>query len=397
MCSSQANASLLNIIRQADNFPNFHTAYPERHPINGKRIEPIGVVPAQLMNEIKGEKGLQMFSIVKKLSEKEKAEKRKIDEKRREKKAASDDIEEASSDLKDVSVDDKEKGKSKGKKKEDYKIVILAIFFSDEVNARGVEGRFEVMARLVEGWRDQKKFGYALKKWTGEKISVYASAYSAIWQKDKELKAAARKPFGNVVLEIERSAAPIFGFTVPNVHLIAHQGEGGDVRIWVQKHVDIDKDGQSREKFNTSVTLSGAVPAGKTPFEAAVTAAHEDAGWTEDFTKAHMKNTGMVSLFQIAKWGGLVPGTYVYDLRLPSEDSIGYQVPKSSDESTTFQSLSISEVFAALNKNEFRPTSAAVMVDFLIRHGHITPENEPNYAKIIRRLHRRTGIAGPGH
>ncbi|WWC67077.1 uncharacterized protein I206_100984 [Kwoniella pini CBS 10737] len=401
MSSSEKTQSLLNIIRQADNFPNFSTGYPERHPINGKRliplylsqkdfqnkIEPIGILPAIFINEIKNEKGLKILSIMKKLNEKEKSEKRKIKEEQKKSKNSNEDKSKQQNEI------TKGKEKEKEKRKEDYKITVLAIYFSDEVNAKGVEGRTEVMARLVDRWKNEKKFGYALKAWTGEKISIYASTRSLFWQKDKELKNKARKPFGNVAFEIERAAAPIFGFTTLGVDLIAYQDEGDKFGVWVRK---LENDSQqSKGRYRTVNTVSGAIAAGKTPLDAVIVAAREEAGWAEELIKSNAKTAGLISLFQISKWGGLLPCCdYVYDLKLPSEDP---QTPKKVGEDNAFQLLSISELFSALENNEFTPNSSAIIIDFLIRHGHITAENEPNYLEIIRRLHRRTGIAGPGH
>jgi hypothetical protein len=34
------------------------------------------------------------------------------------------------------------------------------------------------------------------------------------------------------------------------------------------------------------------------------------------------------------------------------------------------------------------------MIDFLIRHSILTPENEPNYQEICRRLRRDLGLPG---
>nr|XP_019014260.1 uncharacterized protein I206_00342 [Kwoniella pini CBS 10737]OCF53041.1 hypothetical protein I206_00342 [Kwoniella pini CBS 10737] len=400
MSSSEKTQSLLNIIRQADNFPNFSTGYPERHPINGKRliplylsqkdfqnkIEPIGILPAIFINEIKNEKGLKILSIMKKLNEKEKSEKRKIKEEQKKSKNSNEDKSKQQNEI------TKGKEKEKEKRKEDYKITVLAIYFSDEVNAKGVEGRTEVMARLVDRWKNEKKFGYALKAWTGEKISIYASTRSLFWQKDKELKNKARKPFGNVAFEIERAAAPIFGFTTLGVDLIGTclcfqriDSEYGLMYRIVTAYQD------EGDKFGT---VSGAIAAGKTPLDAVIVAAREEAGWAEELIKSNAKTAGLISLFQISKWGGLLPCDYVYDLKLPSEDP---QTPKKVGEDNAFQLLSISELFSALENNEFTPNSSAIIIDFLIRHGHITAENEPNYLEIIRRLHRRTGIAGPGH
>ena len=35
-----------------------------------------------------------------------------------------------------------------------------------------------------------------------------------------------------------------------------------------------------------------------------------------------------------------------------------------------------------------RPAMRLVMADFLIRHGAITPDNEPDYERIIRAMHQ---------
>lgn len=34
------------------------------------------------------------------------------------------------------------------------------------------------------------------------------------------------------------------------------------------------------------------------------------------------------------------------------------------------------------------------MIDFLIRHGHVTPESEPAYLDIVRRLRRDLDLPG---
>jgi hypothetical protein len=43
----------------------------------------------------------------------------------------------------------------------------------------------------------------------------------------------------------------------------------------------------------------------------------------------------------------------------------------------------------ALAEGQFKPNCAMVMIDFLIRHGILTVENEGNYLEILSRLHRR--------
>lgn len=42
-----------------------------------------------------------------------------------------------------------------------------------------------------------------------------------------------------------------------------------------------------------------------------------------------------------------------------------------------------------MHQGLFMPFAALGLIDFLIRHGYITPEKEPEYMEIINRLHIR--------
>jgi len=59
------------------------------------------------------------------------------------------------------------------------------------------------------------------------------------------------------------------------------------------------------------------------------------------------------------------------------------------------QLLSIPEVLNALHNGEFKPNCGLIIVDFLMRHGIITPETEPNYIEISWRTHRRLAVGVP--
>ncbi|KAJ2909958.1 hypothetical protein GGI21_001355, partial [Coemansia aciculifera] len=81
---------------------------------------------------------------------------------------------------------------------------------------------------------------------------------------------------------------------------------------------------------------------------------------------------------------GLQPEThYVLDLELPSDF-----VPVPMDgEVESFQLLSVDETLEQLKRGDFKPDCVVCAVDFLIRHGVITPDNEPDYLAIIDSLH----------
>lgn len=59
------------------------------------------------------------------------------------------------------------------------------------------------------------------------------------------------------------------------------------------------------------------------------------------------------------------------------------------------QSTSIPVILNALHTGKFKKESVSILVDFLIRHGIVTPENEPNYVQIRCRLVRNLGLAVP--
>jgi hypothetical protein len=80
---------------------------------------------------------------------------------------------------------------------------------------------------------------------------------------------------------------------------------------------------------------------------------------------------------------------YVYDLEVP-EDLI---LKPNDDEVEEFYLMPIDQVEEAIQNKEFKPNSAVVMLDFFIRHGIISPENEPNFVEIITRMHRRLPVA----
>lgn len=89
--------------------------------------------------------------------------------------------------------------------------------------------------------------------------------------------------------------------------------------------------------------------------------------------------------------GGLVKPemVHVYDMEV-AEDV----VPKPhDDEVKEFYLMTPDETKKALFRQEFKTNSAAVMIDFFIRHGIITADNERDYPEMNMRLHRTLPFA----
>nr|XP_019048450.1 hypothetical protein I302_02222 [Kwoniella bestiolae CBS 10118]OCF27380.1 hypothetical protein I302_02222 [Kwoniella bestiolae CBS 10118] len=224
-----------------------------------------------------------------------------------------------------------------------------------------------------------------------ERFPIYASPRSTQWAGSQQ---DAKKPFGNIAFEVERAATPILGCTALGVHMTAYEGEGDEMKIWVPRR----SANRIRSPLKYDSSVAGGLPLGLTPLAALVTECEEEAGWPEQLIKNHVRWVSYLIEDISHQHTALTRELYVYDLKLPPTSSDEYQPPKPNDEEVeSFQLLSIPEVISALKQNEFKPTSAVVTIDFLIRHGFITPENEPNYSEILRRIHRRSGIAGPGY
>jgi hypothetical protein len=139
-------------------------------------------------------------------------------------------------------------------------------------------------------------------------------------------------------------------------------------------------------------TVAGGVAFGEGPFECIVREGDEEASLPEDLIRNKAVHCGCISYIGLndPKGGGetglIAPDImYVYDLELPED-----MVCKQNDEEVKeFYLMTIDEVKESLAEAEFKTNSALVMIDFFIRHGILTAENEKNYAEIIARLHRR--------
>lgn len=145
-------------------------------------------------------------------------------------------------------------------------------------------------------------------------------------------------------------------------------------------------------------TVGGGIATGEDRFESLVRECQEEASFPEALVREKVSSHDAVTYTYIrdSRCGGesgmVQPECeYVYDLELPAD-----VIPKPNDtEVEAFYLWTVEEVQERMKKGEFKPNCALVMLDFFIRHGILTKDNEENYDEIKRRLHRNLEFPGP--
>jgi len=215
-----------------------------------------------------------------------------------------------------------------------------------------------------------------------------------------------------VVFSVERAASALFGVVTYGCHMTCYvrsrrKWSGGDVDGWGEPEereaeeeeeevmkVWVPRRARSKQTYGGMLdnTVAGGVATGETPLESLVREAHEEASLPEEMVREKARAVGTVTYFHIrderagGETGLLQPECqYVYDMELP-EDVLP---DPSDDEVEEFRLMSVQEVREGLAKGEFKPNCALVLLDFFVRHGILTAENEEDYVEIVARLHRR--------
>lgn len=90
--------------------------------------------------------------------------------------------------------------------------------------------------------------------------------------------------------------------------------------------------------------------------------------------------------------GGLQPETeYVYDLEFASN----FEPSPRDGEVERFELWPLSKVKETILNNEWKLNSSVVAIDFMMRHGFIQPDEEPDFIDIIYHLHRKLPFPSP--
>lgn len=237
--------------------------------------------------------------------------------------------------------------------------------------------RSRVVAATTAHWRAHHTFAI-LSGWRNELYPAYG-------------------PRNELLFSIERTASTLFGVVTYGVHMTAYVRDAAashGLRVWVPRRAR----GKQTYPGMLDNTVAGGMATGEDPFECLVREADEEASLPEALVRAAAVPQGTITYTYIrerragGEAGMIQPECqYVYDLELPAE-----VVPRPNDnEVEAFYLWSVEEVREAMGRGEFKPNCALLMVDFFIRWGIVTAENEVDFEEIKRRLHRKLEFPGP--
>lgn len=236
------------------------------------------------------------------------------------------------------------------------------------------EERTRTMGFATEAMRATDHF-MVLRGWRDELYPVYG-------------------PKGELLLSVERAASSLFGIVTYGCHMTAYTmkaKEGGEGQTGM--HIWVPRRAVTKQTYGGMLdnTVAGGIATGESAFESLVREAQEEASLPEEVVRRGAKAVGTVTYFHIRdqRAGGetrlLQPECqYVYDLELDSDT-----IPKPSDDEVEgFEVKTVAETKQALRDGEFKPNCALVLLDFFVRHGIITADDE-GFIEIVARLHRR--------
>lgn len=182
------------------------------------------------------------------------------------------------------------------------------------------------------------------------------------------------------LLQIDRAAVPWFGVGSAGVHLNGYLRRGDGLHLWLAE--------RSRSKATFPGHLDNLVAGGQsiahTALQTLIKECGEEAGMAAELA-SRAQPTSTIRYVQQDCLGLKADTLQCFDLQLPEDFA-----PRAVDgEVETFHLWPVADVAASLRGDDlWKPNSALVALDFLLRHGALDHELAPaERARLWRNLH----------
>jgi 8-oxo-dGTP pyrophosphatase MutT (NUDIX family) len=221
--------------------------------------------------------------------------------------------------------------------------------------AETADERSAILGEVIEVLAE----GNIIDGWRGEQVAVAESFYSP------------------TLFHIERAASRYFGFTMFACHLNGITTRNGVPHMWLAKRAAT----KHQDPGMLDNLVAGRIARGFTPAETIIKESFEEAGIVGAII-SQLRAVGALKSCRPVDEGLHEEVMFAYDIALPE-----HFTPQNQDgEVAEFLCVSIPHLMGMLEHGaQFTIDAALVMVDFLIRHGHIDAARD-DYLDLIHML-----------
>lgn len=182
------------------------------------------------------------------------------------------------------------------------------------------------------------------------------------------------------LLQMERAACPLFGIRAWGIHMNGFVRRPDGLHIWVAYRAKV----KPTYPGMLDNTVAGGQPIGISPRDNLIKECGEEAGIPESLS-CQAAPVGVISYCHQALSGIKPDQMFCYDLEMPE----GFTPVNQDGEVDRFELWPVEDVAARVKDSaDFKYNCNLAIIDFLVRHGIITPENEPDYVNIVLGLRR---------
>ena len=186
------------------------------------------------------------------------------------------------------------------------------------------------------------------------------------------------------LMQIERSAVPFFGIQASGVHMNGFVRRADGLHMWIARRAS----GKMTYPGMLDNMVAGGQPLGLGLKENMIKECAEEAGIPQEIART-VRAVGMIDYSHQSEDTAKPDRQYCYDLELPET----FQPVAADGEVGEFMLWPIEKVAEVVRDTfEFKFNCNLVIIDFLIRHGVLDPDSEPDYAAICLGLRRSGAI-----
>jgi hypothetical protein len=192
---------------------------------------------------------------------------------------------------------------------------------------------------------------------------------------------------GTPLASLDRAWVTYFGLPAYGVHLNGYvKGADGSRHMWIARRA-LAKMTYPGQLDNL---VAGGQPVGLGLFENMLKECAEEADIPASVAKG-MRTVGQVTYAMEVAEGLKQDTLFCFDLRLPP----AFQPNNTDGEVDSFQLLPLGDVAGIVRDSfDFKFNCSLVVIDFLLRHGFLTPDEQPDYGALCTGLRTPFPTAG---